>query len=83
MENQNEILAEIRERVVRVETKVDTITQTTEKIDAVKDTAVKARDMASSAHKRIDKIDKWMYAIGSTLILAIVTAVLSLIFINQ
>lgn len=74
-----EILAEIRERTASVEAKVDIVLEENKKIDDVKDIAVKARDSASSSHKRIDKIDKWMFAIGSTLITTIVIAVLGLI----
>ncbi len=85
MEQYNEInksLSEIKERTARVETKVDSFMATNQKVDDIKDIAVKAKDSASSAHKRIDKIDKWMFALGSTLLTAIILAVLSLIFIS-
>lgn len=75
----NEILSEIRERTASVEAKVDIVLENNKKVDEVKDIASKARDSASSSHKRIDKIDKWMFAIGSTLITTIVIAVLGLI----
>ncbi len=75
-------LSEIKERTASVETKVDLMLDQTKKLDSVKDIAVKARDSASSAHKRIDKIDKWMFALGSTLLTAIILAVLSLILIT-
>ena len=75
-------LTEIKERTASVETKVDTLVDDNKKVDEIKDIAVKARDSASSAHKRVDNIDKWMFAIGSTLILAIITAVLGLVFVN-
>lgn len=85
MEQYNEInkaLSEIKERTASVETKVDMVLKNDEKIDGIKDIASKARDSASSAHKRVDAIDKWMFAIGSTLILAIITAVLGLVLIG-
>lgn len=75
----NKSLSEIKERTASVETKVDMMLEDNKKIDEIKDIAVKARDSASSSHKRIDKIDKWMFAIGSTLILGIIGMVLSLI----
>ena len=78
----NKSLSEIKERTASVETKVDIMLEDNKKVDEIKDIAVKARDSASSAHKRIDSIDKWMFAIGSTVILAIITAILSLIIIN-
>jgi len=75
-------LTEIKERTASVETKVDTLVDDNKKVDEIKDIAVKARDSSSSAHKRIDSIDKWMFAIGSTVILTIITAVLGIVFIN-
>lgn len=76
---QKDILAEIRERTASVEAKVDMMLEDNKKVDDIKDIAVKARDSASSSHKRIDKIDKWMFAIGSTLLTTIIIAVLGLI----
>lgn len=84
MEQYNEInkaLSEIKERTASVETKIDIVLKNEAKVDQAKSVASKALDSASSAHKRIDNIDKWMFAIGSTLILAIIGAVLSLIII--
>lgn len=78
----NKNLSEVKERTASVETKVDLLLDQNKKLDDIKDIAVKARDSSSSAHKRIDSIDKWMFAIGSTVILAIIAAVLSLIIIN-
>lgn len=75
-------LSEIKERTASVETKLDTLVDEVGKIENVKDIAVSAKDSASSAHKRIDVIDKWMFAIGSTLILAIIAAVMSLVIIQ-
>ncbi len=74
-----DILAEIRERTATVEAKLDMLIDSNKKIDEVKDIAVKARNSASSSHKRIDKIDKWMFAIGSTLLTTIIVAILGLI----
>lgn len=77
-----ESLSEIKERTVGVETKVDMLLKNNEKLDNIKEVAHKARDSASSAHKRVDKIDKWMFAIGSALILTIIGAVMGLVIIN-
>lgn len=84
MEQYNEInksLSEIKERTASVETKIDIVLKNEAKVDKAKSVASKALDSASSAHKRVDNIDKWMFAIGSTLILAIIGAILSLIII--
>lgn len=74
-----EALSEIKERTASVETKVDMMLKNDEKLDEVKDIAVDARDKSKSAHRRLDRIDKWLYAIGSTAAIAIVGAILNLI----
>ena len=74
-----EALSEIKERTASVETKVDMMLKNDEKIDEVKDIAVDARDKSKSAHRRLDRIDKWLYAIGSTAAIAIIGAILNLI----
>lgn len=77
-----EVLSDVKERMASVETEVKNLVISNSKIEDVKDIASKARDSASSAHKRVDNIDKWMFAIGSTLILAIISAVLGLVLIG-
>lgn len=77
-----ESLSEIKERTASVETKIDIVLKNEEKLDGVKEVAHKSRDSASSAHKRIDKIDKWMFAIGSTLLTAILLAVMGLVIVS-
>lgn len=74
-----EVLSDVKERMASVETEVKNLVNSNSKIEEVKDVAAKAKDSSSSAHKRIDNIDKWMFAIGSTLILAIIGAILGLI----
>lgn len=72
-------LSEIKERTASVETKVDIMLDNNKKIEDVKDIAVEARDKSKSAHRRLDRIDKWLYAIGSAVALAILGAILNLI----
>lgn len=76
----NQILAEIRERIVRVETKIDAYTETKETADNAERVAHKALESTKSAHNRIDKIDKTIFWVASTVIGGVVLAVLSLIF---
>ena len=72
---------EIKERTASVETKIDSLVESNRKIDKVRDISISAKNRADSAHTRLDKIDRWIFAIGSTVILAIVGAVISLITI--
>ena len=78
--SENEILSEIRERVVRVETKIDTMTDVQKTANEAEKVANKAMDSSKSAHKRIDKIDKVIFWIATTVIGAVILAILTLIF---
>lgn len=81
MENKEiyEALSEIKERTASVETKVDRLVEDNKKIDSVKDMAKEAHESSKSAHKRIDKVDKWLFTIGSAVALALVAAVMNII----
>ncbi len=71
------VLSEIRERVVRVETKIDAMTDVRETAEAARDSALEALQSARSAHLRIDEIadnQRWLWR---TLVGAIVAAVIA------
>ena len=72
MDPTNEILMEVRDRLVRVETKIDNM-------DTAKDTAIKALESASSAHKRIDKVDKIIFWSATTIIGAVILGLIALL----
>lgn len=74
-------LAEIKERAARTEEKIDNLTENTKKLDRVNDIANSADRKADLANHRIDKIDKWMFAIGSASALAIIGALINLVII--
>lgn len=78
-----EKLTEILERTVRVETKVDNLTEEQQSIEEVRNVAFDAQSMARSAHKRIEKIDKIIFWIATTVIGAVIFAVLALIFVEK
>jgi len=78
--SENEILSEIRERVVRVETKIDTMTDVQKTANKAEKTANEAMISTRSAHKRIDKIDKAIFWLVTTIIGAVVLGGLSLLF---
>lgn len=79
-EQANKVLTDILERIVRVETKIDAMSD-------VKDTATRAKDVAEealastkSAHHRIDKIDKIIFWVGTTVIGAVILGLLATLF---
>lgn len=72
MDPTNNILSDIRERMVRVETKIDTFT------DADK-TANEALASTKSAHRRLDKVDKIIFWAGTTIVGAVVIAMIAMV----
>ena len=84
MENKElyQMIAEIRERTARTETKVDSLMSVNDQISETREIAVEARLEAKDAHERIDSLNKWFYALGSSVLITIVGSILSLIFIN-
>ena len=58
------VLTDIRERLVRVETKIDGMRDVRETAEAAEKTANEAIQSAKSAHRRIDEIgdnQKWLW----------------------
>lgn len=67
---------EFRELLVgltRVETKLDSLGN-------VKDVAIEAQQSSKSAHMRIDRLDKLVFWIGTTVIGAIITGAIMALF---
>lgn len=77
--DQNKMLAEIRERIVRVETKLDMMTDVRQTAEEAKEQATEALSSTRSAHKRLDRIDKLIFWLGTTVIGAVVLALINLI----
>lgn len=73
-ENDNKILLDISERLARVETKIDAMSDT-------RDIANKALAISQSNDDRLDKIDKIIFWAGTTIIGAVFLALLGVIFI--
>jgi len=76
------ILTEIRERLVRVETKIDSMTHVQETAARAEKKANEAYIRARNAHSRIDKIDKAIFWLVTSIIGGIITSILGLIFIG-
>jgi tetrahydromethanopterin S-methyltransferase subunit G len=60
---------EILQRLTRVETKLDMMV-------SARDIAFEALQSTKQAHKRLDKIDKWLSWIGTTVIGGVILAIL-------
>lgn len=80
MDSTNKMLSDIRERVVRVETKIDSMAEVQNTANDAKDMAKSALSNSRSAHKRIDKIDKTIFWISTTVIGAVITGIVGFIY---
>ncbi|MEK4712223.1 hemolysin XhlA family protein [Sporosarcina sp. FSL K6-5500] len=80
MDPTNNILSDIRERMVRVETKIDTMTEVQTTADGAKEVANKALESTKSAHRRLDKMDKIIFWASTLIIGAVVLALIATAF---
>ncbi|MCG7409029.1 hemolysin XhlA family protein [Paenibacillus sp. ACRRX] len=78
MDTQTRMLSEIRERVVRVETKLDSMTDVREVADDAKEAAHKALESTRSAHHRLDRIDKTIFWLATTVVGAVIMGLIKL-----
>ena len=69
-----DILMEIRERLVRVEVKLDNHNGIRERVDAVEDKAIETEAMGKSNCKRIDKLEENNTWLWRTMVGAIIAA---------
>lgn len=70
-----EIITALRIEVAKVNEKLDALKQVSGKLDAVEKVATEALSSVKSAHHRIDRIDKVLYWLGTTVIGSLITAV--------
>jgi len=82
MHSEQDILNKILQRLVRVETKIDTLTTVERTATEAKDTANKAHISANTAHKRLDKIDRAIFWLVTSIVGGIITSVMALIFVG-
>lgn len=74
------VLSDIRERVVRLETKIDAMTDVREAAETARDAAMQGLQAAKSAHHRIDEIadnQRWLWRTAVGAILAAAVALLT------
>lgn len=82
MEQYTEILKEIRElsnKTSEVKGKVDMLLEVKEDVKEVREVACRADKNAGNAQERLNKIDKYTFAMWSAIFLALVGSVLGLI----
>ncbi|BBI31464.1 hemolysin XhlA family protein [Cohnella abietis] len=76
------VLSDIRERVVRLETKIDAMTDVRDTAEAARDAAIEALQMAKSAHKQVDEIadnQRWLWrTVVGAILAAVIAAVVKL-----
>ncbi|RED54807.1 hemolysin XhlA family protein [Cohnella lupini] len=72
-------LKDVRERVVRMETKIDGIIGDLRTASEARDVANEAALSVRSAHKRIDRIDKLINWVGTTIIGSVILALIAYI----
>jgi hypothetical protein len=70
---------ETLQRLTRVETKIDNIEEKLDAMIDVKETAIEALNSTKSAHLRIDRLDKLVNWVGTTIIGAVLLAIISLV----
>ena len=70
---------ETLQRVTRVETKIDNIEEKLDTMIDAKTTANTALDQAKSAHKRLDQIDKIIFWLVTTVVGAVILAIIKLV----
>lgn len=70
---------ETLQRVTRVETKVDNIEEKLDSAINARELAVEAIALAKSAHERIDKIDKTIFWLVTTVIGAVILAIIKVV----
>ena len=78
--DQQKMLTDILERTVRMETKIDQLAKIETKADDAKTIAKEALESTKSAHKRLDKVDKIIWWVATTVIGAVIVALLALVF---
>ncbi|MBD8499978.1 MULTISPECIES: hemolysin XhlA family protein [Paenibacillus] len=79
MDPQTQMLAEIRERIVRVETKLDSMHDVYDTALEAKNIGLEASQSVRSAHYRIDRIDRTIFWLSTTVIGAVILALVRLV----
>jgi tetrahydromethanopterin S-methyltransferase subunit G len=76
-----EILADLRDRMARMETKLDRMHTVEDKADEAHETAREALQSTRSAHKRLDDIENHITWLWKTVIGALITGGIGILFL--
>ena len=76
----NKVLTAILERLVRVETKIDAMTDVKNTAAQAKETANKALMSTESAHLRLNKIDKIIFWAATSIIITFIGGLAALLY---
>ncbi|WP_342600793.1 hemolysin XhlA family protein [Psychrobacillus sp. FSL H8-0483] len=74
-----ELIRNIRERLSGIKAKIDYIRDIRITAERAQDTADKVPESTKSAHNRLDKIDKIIWWVSTTIIAAVILALLALV----
>ena len=80
MDENTKLLMDISDRLARVESTLKSMTDVGVVATQAKEIANSAHASVRSAHKRIDKIDNTLFWLSTTVIGAVIVAVLTLVF---
>lgn len=75
-----EMLSEIRERIVRVETKIDAMTDVRKTAEEAKEKGSEALQSAKSSHHRLDSVESNQTWLWRTVIGALLAGAIGLLF---
>lgn len=79
----DDLVRDLYERMGRMEAKIDDIRDIRKTANIAKDTAEEALTSTKSAHKRLDKVDKIIWWVSTSIIGTVIVALLALIIKNQ
>ena len=72
-------LTKIAVKTSKVETKLDTLLEVDKELEKVREIAYDAKSSAKDSHERLNKLDKWTFLIGSTVVVAITGSIIGLV----
>lgn len=74
---------DFKERLIRIEENVKTVNEVKREVDLMALKVQAVEESTKSAHKRMDKVDKIVFWVGTLIIGAVILAVLSVVLINK
>lgn len=75
----SELITDLRIDIAKLNEKIDALKVTTNKIDSIEKTANEAQGSVKSAHHRIDRIEKMIYWLATTVAGSLITAIITML----